>query len=182
DNFSNDPKVNDKTASSGTELMNKAFEKSGLESGLNSIHKNAIPEGLKEGASVTGNDSAGAAQNSNNSHLNSSDYSNGEAGSRVTDGKRSSSTSSGYSLPPTSSSSSSARQGKFSRPGSSNNYSRSSNSPESLESSRILAQTIAAKNTTNRDLYLPNKNDSLFDVVSKAYIRNLEKVAGENAE
>ncbi|MBC7538450.1 MAG: hypothetical protein H7281_06495 [Bacteriovorax sp.] len=172
-------KVKSITTSSGIELLNKAFEKSSVPPSSNVFQNNAIPEGSKEGATASVNDLSGVGVNSNNSHFHSSDYSNAEAGAKVSNGKRSSSTSLGYSSPTTSSS---TGQDKSSRPGNSGHYSKSSISKESLENSRILAQSITAKNTKSRELYLPKEDDSLFEVVTKAYIRNFEKVATDKAE
>jgi hypothetical protein len=177
--LSNMLKVKSITTNSGIELLNKFFEKSSVPPSSNVFQNNAIPEGSKEGATASVNDLSGVGLNSNNSHFHSSDYSNGEAGAKVSNGKRSSSTSLGYSSPTTSSS---TGQDKSSRPGNSGHYTKSSISKESLENSRILAQSITAKNTKSRELYLPKEDDSLFEVVTKAYIRNFEKVATDKAE
>ncbi len=56
------------------------------------------------------------------------------------------------------------------------------NSAEKTENARVISQTIAAKKTKKKDAYDTKEDDSLFDRVTKAYIRNYEKIEEEKPE
>jgi hypothetical protein len=57
-----------------------------------------------------------------------------------------------------------------------NHSTNNSNNEEKVQNKRILANAIKAKKHKSEELYTTNEDDSLFGRITKAYIRNFEKV------
>lgn len=68
-----------------------------------------------------------------------------------------------------------ALAGKKSKSGTGGDFAGDDDS-DSMNESQLISSVIDARNLKNKDTFLPTEEDSLFERVTKAYIRNYEKV------
>lgn len=66
--------------------------------------------------------------------------------------------------------------GKKSKSGTGGDFAGEDDDSNSMNESQLISSVIDARNLKNKDTFLPTEEDSLFERVTKAYIRNYEKV------
>jgi hypothetical protein len=161
----------------GMDMLKKGFDNLNSQSRSGSNQEKSSPNSADEKA-VAPEKNYVSNINSNYRNTNASDaYGDNSASSRSSNNRRTTTTDLGYSRTYSSASTGSSKSAH-----SDDSDSKRSGSKDRAEAARLLNQSIQAKNSEKPGLYLPKDNDSLFDVVSKAYVRNFEKVANDKAE
>ncbi len=177
------PSNSNKSSSGGTSLSNALkvpMEK--INSGLSGAKanllfansKNAIGKNNQDGHSGAASGSGANSMAKNNPALNARTYEidlgntpnrpgNTVAAKVNSDAK--------FPVFPTGKKGLNAKKGKYSQPDVYN-----SDSNEEGQESRLISSVIDARNLKNKEAFSPTEDDSLFERVTKAYIRNYEKV------